>query len=65
MSDNSYKSCGDNKCEGKYLRGVCCDVKTCIYHDCDEHCTASKIMIGPSFAKSSGDTICSTFKPRA
>ena len=55
--DNKY-GCG---CE-KHIKDVKCDVKNCVYHDGECYCTACEIAIGPSFATSSTDTICSTFK---
>ena len=55
--DNKY-GCG---CE-KHIKNVKCDVKNCAYHDGECYCTAGEIAIGPSFATSSTDTICSTFK---
>ena len=48
----------------KHLKGVVCDVKNCAYHDGDAYCAASRIAVGPSFAKSSGETVCATFKPK-
>ncbi len=48
----------------KHLRGVVCDVKNCAYHDGDSYCAASRIAVGPSFAKTSGETVCATFKPK-
>lgn len=64
MSENNNSKCDGTARGEKYLHGVCCDVKTCVYHDCGEHCTASEIVISPSFATSSADTACSTFKPK-
>ena len=54
--------------EGKryrHLKGVVCDVKNCSYHDGDSFCTASRISVGPGFAKTSGETVCATFKPKS
>lgn len=42
--------------------GVVCDVTNCKYHSEGHKCTAEQIMVGPSFAISSADTICATFK---
>ena len=65
MSELKKSGCGSaEKCGESYIHGVYCDVKTCMYHDSVEHCTAKKISIGPSFASTSNDTICSTFKPK-
>ncbi|MBQ4043874.1 MAG: DUF1540 domain-containing protein [Clostridia bacterium] len=52
----------DKKC--KHLKGVACDVKSCSFHDGDCYCTAERISVGPSFASTSGETVCATFKPR-
>lgn len=43
---------------------VHCDVRNCVYHDGDDTCSANKISVGPTFAVSSNDTICATFKPK-
>lgn len=53
----------DNCCN-QINEGITCDVKNCQYHEGDSHCTASKIAVGPSFATSSTDTVCATFKPK-
>ena len=47
-----------------HIVGILCDVKNCQYHDCETHCTAKQIIVGPSKAENSGDTACTTFKPR-
>ena len=49
---------------GKHLKGVVCDVKNCSFHDGDSCCTANRIAVGPSFASTSGETVCATFKPK-
>ena len=49
---------------GKHIKGVVCDVKQCAYHDGDSYCTASRISIGPGFAKTAGETVCATFLPK-
>lgn len=48
-----------------HIKGIVCDVKNCAYHDGDNYCTADKIAVGPSFATSSADTVCASFKPKA
>lgn len=48
----------------QHIRGIVCDVKNCAYHDGDNFCTANRIQVGPSFANSSGQTACATFKPK-
>ncbi|MDD6799663.1 MAG: DUF1540 domain-containing protein [Firmicutes bacterium] len=49
----------------KHIRGIVCDAKNCAYHDGDNYCTADKIAVGTSYATSSTETICATFKPKA
>ena len=49
----------------KHLKGVVCDVKNCAYHDGDSFCAAGRIAVGPSFAKTAGETVCATFKPKS
>ena len=46
-----------------HQKGVYCAVGNCVYNDQKMYCTAQKIDIGPSFAITSGDTICGTFQP--
>ena len=58
---NSKSSCSPDK---DHIKGIKCDVKNCVYHDCDTYCTAGQIAVGPSFATSSSDTVCATFKER-
>ncbi len=53
----------DKKCHCEHIKGVCCDVKNCIHHDGESACTAKEITVGPSYASSSSDTACATFKP--
>lgn len=52
----------DKKC-CDHLKGVYCDVKNCVHHDGESRCTAKEITVGPSYATSSSDTVCATFKP--
>lgn len=40
---------------------ICCDVANCEYHNLENYCTAKKINVGPSYAESTSDTICTTF----
>ncbi len=42
---------------------IVCDVANCVYNDCNHHCNAKQVKVGPQYAASSGDTICATFKP--
>lgn len=62
MEEKKINSCC--KSSHKHIEGIVCDVKNCEYHDCETHCTAKQILVGPSNASSSGDTACTTFKPR-
>ena len=63
MNCNNEKSCSTNT--GKdHIKGIRCDVKNCMYHDCETYCTAQQIAVGPSNATSSADTVCATFKER-
>ncbi len=48
----------------KSNQGVSCDVKNCVYHDGSCICTAEKINVGPSYATTSTDTVCATFKQK-
>ncbi len=61
MSCETNRTCGTGKCD--HIKGVCCDVKNCIHHDGETHCTAKEIMVGPTYATTSHDTVCATFKP--
>lgn len=61
MSDSNKRNCGGLGCD--HIKGVCCDVKNCTYHDGETHCTAKEITVGPTYASSSNDTVCATFKP--
>lgn len=47
------------------LQGVSCDVKSCVYHDGEQHCTANRIKVGPAYATAVTDTVCSTYRPKA
>lgn len=57
---NNSKKCGSKD----HIKGICCNVKNCIHHDCDTYCTAEQIAVGPSSATSSAETVCATFKER-
>lgn len=57
MMNQSMQNSSENS-----LYGVHCDVTNCHYND-QKSCTASNIKVGPQYAASSADTICSTFKP--
>ena len=64
MNQND-NSCNSKKCASKeHIKGICCNVKNCVHHDCDTYCTADQIAVGPSSATSSAETVCATFKER-
>lgn len=63
MDEYKNSGCCSSK-EHKHIEGIVCDVKNCQYHDCETHCTAKQILVGPSKADTSKDTACTTFKPR-
>ncbi|MBR6549488.1 MAG: DUF1540 domain-containing protein [Clostridia bacterium] len=42
-----------------------CRVENCVHHKHEDCCTASHINVGPQYACSSADTVCSTFKPQS
>ena len=56
---DEYKNgcCSSDKAQ-KHIEGIVCDVKNCQYHDCETHCTAKQILVGPSKADTSTDTAC-------
>ena len=60
--DNHGK--GQSCCKKNHNKGVVCDVRNCAHHDGENHCTAEKIAVGPSFATSCTDTVCATFKQK-
>ena len=64
MMEETVKKSNCCHAEEKHLKGIVCDVKNCQYHDCETHCTAKQILVGPSKADTSTDTACTTFKPR-
>lgn len=47
-----------------HISGIHCDVENCAYHDPKAKCSADQIKVGPTFASSSTDTVCSTFKQK-
>ena len=58
-------NCNKDYCGCEHVNdGISCDVKNCLYHEGDCHCTADQIAVGPSFDTSSTDTVCATFKPK-
>lgn len=54
---SSKGACDINK---DHIKGIKCDVKNCVYHDCDTYCTANQIAVG----KSGSEASCDTFKER-
>ncbi len=62
MNNNS---CNEKTCKTCHENtGVSCDVTNCAYHDGSHTCVAEKINVGPSYANSSTDTVCATFKQK-
>lgn len=57
---------GCNSASGckEHIKGIRCDVKNCVYHDCETYCMAGEIAVGPSSATTSADTVCATFKEK-
>ncbi len=49
----------------EHIGGISCNAKNCVYNDGQEYCTAPRINIGPSYAVSSMETVCATFKPKS
>ncbi len=43
---------------------IVCDVKNCTYHTGECSCKAEVVSVGPTYAGSSTDTLCATFKPK-
>ena len=62
---NNDKCSSTGACDIKkdHIKGIKCDVKNCVYHDGESRCTAGEITVGPTYASTSGDTACATFKP--
>ena len=69
-STKDTRSCPTGACdigksgEKKHISGIVCNVSNCVHHDCETHCTAKEIAVGPSFATSSQDTACATFRQK-
>ena len=49
---------------GKTIKGISCDVSNCAFHGKENSCHANCISVGPSYAQSSSETVCATFKPK-
>ena len=52
-------ACGKNK---PTISGVECNVTQCIHNNCQNHCTAGCIQIGPRSACTCSETICESFQ---
>ena len=61
---NNEKMNNNGCCSSKHIEGIKCNVKNCVYHDCETNCMAGQIAVGPSFATSSSDTAGATFKEK-
>lgn len=48
----------------RHINGIYCDVRSCVYHDGDNYCTAKRVSIGNMTASSAAETRCSTFELR-
>lgn len=44
------------------IKGICCEVKNCKFHDKDNCCTAGHITVGTQMATSTSETKCETFE---
>ena len=56
--------CSINQSSKEHIKGICCDVKNCVYHDEKNACYAGRISVGPREADCSAGTACATFKPK-
>ncbi len=54
----------ENNAKGKHIKGITCDVTNCVFHGKENCCHAECIAVGPSYAQSSSETVCATFKPK-
>lgn len=48
----------------QHIRGIRCDVSSCVYHDGEKYCCAERINVGPSYARNALDTVCATYRPK-
>ena len=53
-----------NQSSHKSIKGIVCDVRNCVYHGEENCCCAGKIAVGPTYANSSAETVCATFRPK-
>lgn len=58
MSENNRRN---NNGKGSTIG---CDAANCSYHDELDNCTAGHIKVDGKRAKSTGETCCSTFRPK-
>ena len=61
MNTENYSNKPGCKSGKEHIKGIKCDVKNCVYHDCDTHCTAHQIAVGNTLATNAA---CDTFKER-
>lgn len=54
----------NNSCNKKCIPGIVCDVSNCVYHNKENRCTAEQILVGPTYASTSAETACVTFKQK-
>ncbi|MFR6064826.1 MAG: DUF1540 domain-containing protein [Eubacterium sp.] len=44
------------------IKGISCEVKNCVHHNCDNTCNAGHITVGNSSAMTTMETKCETFQ---
>ena len=63
MEERKYETaCGKER--HKHIKGINCNVESCVYHEAENECYAGEICVGPCDAKCSANTVCATFKPK-
>ena len=63
MEEKKYQTeCGGER--HKHIKGINCNVCSCVYHNGEHECYAGEICVGPCDAKCSANTVCATFKPK-
>ncbi len=45
------------------IAGINCEVVNCVYNE-QMHCSADEIKVGPSYANSTSETVCDTFRAK-
>ena len=58
----NFYTFNDRDAVPEHIEGISCNVKNCVHHDGENYCTLDKINVGPSYATSSIDTVCASFK---